>query len=61
MRKIKWSLETGFAGCVHKGEFEVDDNATDEEIEELAREEVFNCINWNWWEEKEAEKSGEID
>ena len=61
MRKIKWRLETGFAGCVHEGEFDVDDNSTDEEIEELARDEAFSCIDWGWREETEAEQNGKID
>lgn len=45
---IEWSVETGFAGETYKGEIEVDDNATDEEIDELVREEVFNVIEWGW-------------
>lgn len=45
---IKWALETGFAGGIHEGEIEVDDNASDEEIEELVRNEAFNEIDWSW-------------
>lgn len=56
MRVVKWSLGTGFAGATHRGEFEVDGDTTDEEIEEMAREAAFNCIDWNYEvEESEVE------
>ena len=29
-------------------EFEIDEDAADEEIEEEAKEEAFNFINWGW-------------
>lgn len=45
---IKWTCETGYANCTHEGEVEVDDNATDEEIDEIVREEVFEYIGWGW-------------
>lgn len=48
MKKIEWYINTGFAGCTHEGEFEVEDNATDDEIEKLVKEEVFNYIDWYW-------------
>lgn len=50
MKKIKVWLNTGFAGCVHENEFEVDDDATEEEIEEMAKEIAFNDIDWGWSE-----------
>lgn len=50
MRKIKWLVETGFAGCEHAGEFEVDDDATEEEIDDMVRDEMFNHISWSWVE-----------
>lgn len=53
MKKIKWYLNTGFAGCTHSGEFEVDEKTTQEEIEEMARDEAFNCIDWGWEETNE--------
>lgn len=46
MRRIKAYLETGFAGCEIEEEFEVEDNATEKEIEEQAREAIFDRINW---------------
>lgn len=48
MSKLKWCLDTGFAGEGHRGEFEVEDDATIEEIEEEAREEAFNMIDWGY-------------
>ena len=52
MRIIKWVLETGFVGCSQEGTFEVDENISDEEIEEAAREAVFSEISWGWEEVK---------
>ncbi len=34
-RKIEYTLETGYSGCSDHGEMEVDDNATDEEINQM--------------------------
>jgi hypothetical protein len=48
MRKIKWQLSIGLAGATQEGEFEVDDNTPDHEIEEMAKEEVFSYIDWGW-------------
>lgn len=56
MRKIKAYLETGFAGCRIEEEFEVEDDATQEQIEEEAREAVFNSIDWGWHEVLDSEK-----
>ena len=50
---IKWICERGAANDIIRDEIEVDDNATDDEIEEIVREEVFNHISWSW------EKGGE--
>lgn len=45
---IEWTLSTGFAGCEHYGTIEVDDDATEEEIDEMVRDEVFSCIDWGY-------------
>lgn len=50
MRKIKAYLDTGFAGCRIEEEFEVEDDATQQQIEEEAREAVFDSIDWGWHE-----------
>lgn len=56
MRTIKRSMETGMQGADWDGEIEVEDSATEEDIDHLVREEVFNIISWGWHEEK-SEKS----
>ena len=56
MRKIKAYLETGFAGCRIEEEFEVENDATQEQIEEEAREAVFNSIDWGWHEVLDSEE-----
>lgn len=54
MKKIHWYLHTGFAGCTHDGEIEVADDATTDEIEEMAKEEALNHITWGWREKPNA-------
>lgn len=51
MRTIHWHLSNGIAGADQEGEFEIEDNTSNDEIEELAREAAFDCIDW-WWDEK---------
>ena len=46
MKKIEWWLET--PTFTEKGEVEVEDGASEEEIEEIVKEEVFNLISWGW-------------
>ena len=55
MRIIKWHFETGMQGSRQSGEIEVDDDATDEQIEDAVREEVFNIVSWGWTEKKSTE------
>lgn len=50
MRLIKGHTETGFAGSNHEWEFEVEDDATDEEIQEMAHQLAFENIDWSYWE-----------
>lgn len=55
MRRIKVIVETGFAGCELYDEFEVEENATEEEIEKQAVL-VKNELTGDWyWEEVEPE------
>ena len=56
MRKIKAYLDTGSAGCRIEEEFEVENDATQEQIEEEAREAVFNSIDWGWHEVLDSEE-----
>lgn len=46
MKKVKWYI--ALDGTKEEDEFEVEDNATDEEIEEMAKEAAFNYIDWGW-------------
>lgn len=59
MKKIKAYLHAGFAGCSIEEEFEIDDNATDAQIEEQAREAVFDHIDWGWYEATDSEEDAE--
>ena len=55
MRRIKVIIETGFAGCELYDEFEVEENATEEEIEKQAVL-VKNELTCDWyWKEVEPE------
>lgn len=38
----------GLVGCKRSTTIEVDDDASDEEIEDQAREALFEMIEWNW-------------
>jgi hypothetical protein len=48
MRIVKWHLEVGVVGADREGVIKVDEDATDEEIEALVREDIFNYISWGW-------------
>ena len=50
MRTIKCTVETGFANVTHEFEVEVEDNATDSEIDEIVWEEAYNYISIGWTE-----------
>lgn len=50
MRLIKGQTSTGFAGAKHEWDFEVEDDATDEEIAEMAHQLAFESIDWSYWE-----------
>lgn len=51
MRKFVGTISTNKVGSECKFEFEMDDDATDEEIEEAAREAAFNYIEWDYQED----------
>lgn len=56
MRKIKAYLDAGFAGCRIEEEFEVEDDATDAQVEEQAREAIFDRVDWGWHEVLDSEE-----
>jgi len=47
-RTITVYVELGLVGCRRESTIEVDDDAMDDEIEEMARDEMFNMIEWGW-------------
>lgn len=46
MKKIKVFVETNLVGSTIFGEIEVEDNATDDEVELSLREWMFENIEW---------------
>lgn len=50
MKKIKVSVSTNRVGSTTTREFEVEDNATEEEINEEAWENACDMIDYNWEE-----------
>lgn len=55
MRKFKVHMETPYAGVGDVEEFEIEDDATEEEIEEVARELFFNYYQYGIEEIKERD------
>ncbi len=50
MKKIKVSVSTGYTGSKREDEFEIEDDATEEEINEVALEVMFQLIDFGWME-----------
>lgn len=48
MKKFKGSIRLNLVGCVREFEFEVDDDVSEEEIEQIAREHAFEHVDWNY-------------
>ena len=49
MRKVlKITGEYGYAGTDFEYFVDITGKESDQELEEMAREEVLNCIDWNW-------------
>lgn len=48
MKKIKGSIRTDKVGSSCEFEFEMEDEATPEEIEEAARDAAFDMIDWGY-------------
>lgn len=51
MRKFVGKIGTNKVGSDCEFEFEVDDDATEDEIEDAAREAAFQNVEWNYEEE----------
>ncbi|MBW0063798.1 hypothetical protein HC347_01950 [Escherichia coli] len=56
MRKFKIIIETGIAGGDFEDVFEVDDDATPDEIHDEAKEIFFNYCNYSYHEIKDEEE-----
>jgi len=54
MKKIKWWLEMGTHTI--NGELICDDNLTEDELEEEAKQEVFDKIDWGFEKIEETSK-----
>lgn len=52
MRKFIGYITTNFVGCKADFEFEVNDDATEAEIEEAAHEAAFEHVEWSYEEAK---------
>ena len=48
MKTIEVTVSIGLVGCKRSSTIEVEDDMTDDEIEEEAREAMFNLIEWGW-------------
>jgi len=52
MRTFTGIIKTDAQGSEVEFEFEVEDNATQEEIEEEAKQAAFDCVQWSYNEVK---------
>ena len=48
MKKYRGYIRTDKVGSECAYEFEVEDNASEDEIEECAREAAFDLVEWNY-------------
>jgi hypothetical protein len=48
VRTIEWAISTGFAGGVYRGEFEVEEDVSDDDIDEMVQDELNNRIYSSW-------------
>lgn len=55
MKKIKLWVDTGFACATHEEIIEVEDDCGYEELEEIAEEYMFECIEYGWCEVDEED------
>ena len=56
MKRIRVSVETNKVGSRCETVIEVEDTATEKQIEEDARDAMFNMIEWNFRELEEGEE-----
>ena len=51
MQRIHWHIATDKVGSECTGYFDIESDATDDEIEEQAKEAAFERLEWNWLRE----------
>jgi hypothetical protein len=51
--KLEWTLNTGYVGGTHKGEFYVDEDTNETEINDIVVDAAFNCLDLTWNEVEE--------
>ena len=55
MRKVKLYVETGFVSCKHEEVVEVEDDITDEELDEMVQDFKNDCISCGWYDVEDEE------
>lgn len=56
MKMIKVSWNMSFEGIDKKGIVEVPENATDDQIDAMVKEDAFDGLDWGWIRTSELEK-----
>lgn len=59
MRTIKCKLNTGFVGAVHIDEIEVEDDATDEDIDSQVWDALVQYLDVSWEEISQKQRNEE--
>lgn len=56
MRKIEVYVSTGYVGSRKAEVIEVEDDMSDDDIDEVARECMFSMIEWSWRDADEGKR-----
>lgn len=59
MKTVEVHVSVGLVGCDRTGTFQVEGATTEDEIEELARDAMFEMIEWSWRVVEPGEKRKE--
>lgn len=51
MRTIRWKLDVGYPQVNISGDVDVEDTATDDEVEAEVREAMWNAVSLSWRED----------
>jgi hypothetical protein len=52
VRTISVYLSIGYSGAEREDTLEIDDDASEDQIEEMVRDWAYDYINWGWQEDK---------